>query len=52
MVGECLLQAIKDVLGEAATESVIAAWTEAYQALSTIFIEREHDIYGTFANKN
>ncbi|MDF5714072.1 MAG: hypothetical protein PUP93_09280 [Rhizonema sp. NSF051] len=52
IVGECLLQAIKDVLGEAATESVIAAWTEAYQALSMIFIEREHDIYGTFANKN
>jgi hemoglobin-like flavoprotein len=45
IVGECLLQAMKDVLGEAATEEVIAAWTEAYQALSVVFISREHDIY-------
>lgn len=52
IVGECLLQAIKDVLGEAATEEVIAAWAEAYQALSVIFIEREHDIYDTVANQN
>ncbi len=45
IVGESLLHAMKDVLGEAATEEVIAAWTEAYQALSVIFIEKEHDIY-------
>lgn len=49
IVGECLLQAMKDVLGEAATESAIAAWTEAYQALSVVFIEREHDIYTSFS---
>lgn len=45
IVGESLLQAIKDVLREAATEEVMAAWTEAYQALSEVFINREHDIY-------
>ncbi|MBD2523051.1 globin domain-containing protein [Nostoc sp. FACHB-133] len=45
IVGESLLQAMKDVLGEAATEEVMAAWTEAYQALSEVFIHREHDIY-------
>lgn len=45
LVGECLLQAMKDVLAEAVTEEVMAAWTEAYQALSEIFINREHDIY-------
>ncbi len=45
IVGETLLQAMKDVLREAATEEVMAAWTEAYQALSEVFIKREDDIY-------
>lgn len=45
VVGECLLKAIKDVLGDAATPEVIAAWTEAYQALADIFINREQQIY-------
>ncbi|MFN6558682.1 MAG: globin domain-containing protein [Nostoc sp. ChiSLP01] len=45
IVGESLLQAMKDVLQEAATEEVMAAWTEAYQALSEVFINREQDIY-------
>ncbi|MEH2423283.1 MAG: globin domain-containing protein [Nostoc sp.] len=45
IVGESLLQAMKDVLGEAATEEVITAWTEAYQALSQVFINREDEIY-------
>ncbi|WP_193199245.1 globin domain-containing protein [Nostoc sp. MG11] len=44
IVGESLLQAMKDVLREAATEEVMSAWTEAYQALSEVFINREHDI--------
>lgn len=30
MVGVSLLQAIKDVLGDAATDDVIEAWKEAY----------------------
>ncbi|MEH2338250.1 globin domain-containing protein [Nostoc sp.] len=45
IVGESLLQAMKDVLGEAATEEVMAAWSEAYQALSQVFIHREDEIY-------
>jgi nitric oxide dioxygenase len=45
VVGECLLKAIQDVLGDAATEEVITAWTEAYQALADIFINREQQIY-------
>ncbi|WP_375499730.1 globin domain-containing protein [uncultured Nostoc sp.] len=45
IVGESLLQAMKDVLGETATEEVMAAWTEAYQALSEVFINREDEIY-------
>jgi nitric oxide dioxygenase len=47
IVGECLLQAIKDILGDAATEEVMTAWTEAYQILSEIFIDREQQIYQT-----
>ena len=45
IVGECLLKAIKDVLGDAATEDVMTAWTEAYQALAGVFINREQKIY-------
>ena len=45
VIGECLLTAIKDVLGEAATPEVLGAWSEAYGALADIFIQREREIY-------
>jgi hemoglobin-like flavoprotein len=45
VVGESLLQAMKEVLGKAATEEVMAAWTEAYQVLSEVFIQREEHLY-------
>jgi len=45
IVGEHLLVAIKDVLGAAATDEVIAAWGEAYGMLAQVFIGREGDIY-------
>ncbi len=45
LIGEKLLQAMKDVLQEAATDEVIAAWAEAYEALATIFIQKERAIY-------
>ncbi|MEB3339286.1 globin domain-containing protein [Okeania sp.] len=45
VVGECMLEAMKDVLREDATPEVIAAWAEAYQALAEVFINREHKIY-------
>jgi nitric oxide dioxygenase len=47
IVGECLLQAIQDVLGDAATKEVMTAWTEAYQVLAEIFINREQQIHQT-----
>lgn len=47
IVGECLLQAIQDVLGNLATEEVMKAWGEAYQVLADIFINREQQIYQT-----
>jgi len=45
MVGVSLLQAIKDVLGDAATEDVVNAWKEAYFFLGDILIAREKEIY-------
>jgi nitric oxide dioxygenase len=45
LIGEKLLQAMKDVLQDAATDEVMAAWAEAYEALSSIFIQKEKEIY-------
>ena len=46
IVGESLLQSMEEVLGAAATEEVVSAWTEAYQALASLFIETEGLLYG------
>lgn len=43
-VAEALLAAIEDVLGEAATEEVLAAWGSAYWLLAEILIGREDAI--------
>lgn len=45
IIGENLLAAIKELLGDAATEEIIAAWAEAYSALVDIFVNREQAIY-------
>lgn len=45
MVGTSLLQAIQDVLGDAATDDIINAWKEAYFFLGDILIARESEIY-------
>jgi len=45
IVGKHLLAAIKEVLGEAATDEVLAAWGEAYGLLADICIGREAEIY-------
>lgn len=44
-VGEALLGAIKAVLGDAATDEILAAWGEAYWFLAHILIAREDRIY-------
>ena len=46
IVGENLIQAIKDVLKEAANDEIIEAWTKAYGAISDAFIGIERDLYG------
>jgi len=45
IVGTCLLRAIKEVLGEAATDDIINAWAEAYQQLADILIAAEEQVY-------
>lgn len=46
IVGSCLLQAIREVLGpETATDEVIAAWGAAYGQLSGLLINAEQSIY-------
>lgn len=44
-VAAALLPAIRDVLGEAATDEILSAWGEAYWFLADILIAREAEIY-------
>ena len=44
-VGESLLSAMKDVLGDDATDEVMEAWKQAYDVLANIFIEKEQALY-------
>jgi nitric oxide dioxygenase len=48
-VAEALLGAIEDVLADAATEEILAAWGEAYWYLADVLIARERAIYGSLA---
>ena len=45
LVADALLPAIRDVLGEAATDEVLGAWGEAYWALADILIGKEQNLY-------
>ncbi|WP_053982519.1 globin domain-containing protein [Niameybacter massiliensis] len=45
IVGQNLLIAIKEVLGDAATDEVIDAWGQAYGVIADVFIEVEKEIY-------
>ncbi|KAA0692532.1 NO-inducible flavohemoprotein [Neorhizobium sp. P12A] len=49
-VASALLGAIEEVLGEAATSEVLAAWGEAFWFLANILIGREKQIYGDLQN--
>ncbi|MBB6674561.1 NO-inducible flavohemoprotein [Cohnella nanjingensis] len=46
LVGQNLIAAIKDVLGEAATDEILQAWTEAYGVIADTFIGVESEMYG------
>jgi nitric oxide dioxygenase len=45
IVGQHLLGAIKETLGEAATPALIDAWAEAYGSLADLLIETERAMY-------
>ncbi|WP_400164391.1 NO-inducible flavohemoprotein [Brevibacillus sp. TJ4] len=45
IVGETLLAAIKDVLGDAATEEIVQAWADAYGVIADAFISVEAEMY-------
>jgi nitric oxide dioxygenase len=50
-VAEALLAAIKDVLGDTATDEILTAWGEAYWLLADILIDREAQLYDTLADQ-
>ncbi|MGD0030234.1 NO-inducible flavohemoprotein [Paenibacillus illinoisensis] len=52
IVGTYLLKAIKDVLGDAATEEIIAAWADAYNVIAGVFIGLEKELYTASENQN
>lgn len=45
IVGSCLLRAIKEVLGDGATDAVIDAWGQAYGQLADLLIAAEEAVY-------
>lgn len=51
VVGETLLQAVKDVLGDAATDEIINAWGKAYGYISDAFISLEEKLYEETKNQ-
>lgn len=51
IVGENLLAAIKEVLGDAATDEILSAWEEAYQEIANVFIKVEKELYEEAENQ-
>ncbi|KNE21111.1 NO-inducible flavohemoprotein [Virgibacillus pantothenticus] len=45
IVGKYLLLAMKDVLGETASDDIIAAWEKAYGIIADLFIQAEKKLY-------
>ncbi|KAF3914571.1 Flavohemoprotein [Orbilia brochopaga] len=52
IVGKYLLEAIKQVLGDAATDEIISAWAAAYWMLARILINREEQIYREHSSRD
>ncbi len=50
IVGQYLLAAIKEVLGDAATDEIIEAWGKAYGVIADIFTSVEEDLYKAAEN--
>lgn len=52
MVGESVLAAMQDVLGDAATPDILEAWGEAYNYLADILIMNEKQLYANTDKEN
>ncbi|MBW8349855.1 NO-inducible flavohemoprotein [Bacillus sp. IITD106] len=52
IVGNFLLKAIKEVLGDAATDEILEAWKEAYGVIAQVFIDLEDDLYEKAKNQD
>ncbi|RKR07429.1 nitric oxide dioxygenase [Kushneria sinocarnis] len=51
MVGECLMAAIGEVLGDAVTPAIADAWQALYGELAELLISLEHERYDEFARR-
>ena len=51
IVGENLLAAIKETLGDAATDEILDAWADAYEVIADVFIRMEDKMYKTAENQ-
>lgn len=49
IIGENLLIAIKEVLGDLATDEILEAWGMAYRVIAQVFIDVEKNIYASRA---
>ncbi|MBS2967399.1 NO-inducible flavohemoprotein [Metabacillus sp. KIGAM252] len=52
IVGKYLLEAMKEVLGDQATDEVISAWGEAYGVIAGVFIGEEEEMYYQAENQD
>lgn len=52
IVGKYLLLAIKDVLGELATDEIMQAWENAYGVLASVFTQHEEELYQQAQNQD
>jgi len=52
IVGACLLRAIGEVLGDAATPELIGAWAKAYGQLADLLIAAEEKLYQQLESQN
>lgn len=51
IVGEYLILAIQDVLGDAATPEIIEAWKKAYGVIADVFVSVEANMYKEASNQ-
>jgi len=51
VVGQHLLAAIKEVLGDAATDEIISAWAQAYGNLADVMMGMESELYELSASR-